>query len=318
MKKAIVSGSTGFIGASFVEYLIQNGVEVLALGRKEKKRISNLRKQKLKGAVYFNLDMSRIGALEHKIRESKWNVGEDCIFFNLAWGGVDRLSDMNIEAQMQNVAWSISALEISKSIGCRRFIQVGTMEEAFTYKYLELDHRDNDEFNRHVIYSIAKISAKHALILKASEIGMDFNYVLHSHVMGPDDDKDSFLQVTLRKLINGDELVFSSGIQYFDVISTKDCTHGYFLVCKKGVPGEEYWVGSGEPRRLRDYVERMYMMFPSGQEMQFGKLPYNDVTLKPEDFSIELLSRHTGYKPSMTYEQTVRELHDSFHDPKAS
>ena len=314
MKKAIVSGSTGFIGASFVEYLIQNGVEVLALGRKEKERVSNLRKQKLKGANYLKLDMSRIGALEHEIQESKWDVGEDCIFFNLAWGGVDRLSDMDIEAQMQNVAWSISALEISKSIGCRRFIQVGTMEETFTHKYLELDHHKNDEFNRHVIYSIAKISAKHALTVKASEIGMDFIYVLHSHVMGPDDDKDSFLQVTLRKLIDGDELVFSSGMQYFDVISTKDCTRGYFLICKKGVPGEEYWVGSGEPRRLREYIERMYKMFPSGQEMQFGKLPYNDVTLDPEDFSTELLCRHTGYKPSMTYEQTVRELHDSFHD----
>ena len=318
MKKAIVSGSTGFIGASFVEYLIQNGVEVLALGRKEKKRISNLRKQKLKGAVYLNLDMSRICGLECKIREIKWDVGEDCIFFNLAWGGVDRLSDMNIEAQMQNVAWSISALEISKSIGCSRFIQVGTMEEAFTYKYLELDHRDHDEFNRHVIYSIAKISAKHALILKASEIQMDFIYVLHSHVMGPDDDKDSFLQVTLRKLIDGDELVFSSGVQYFDVISTKDCTRGYFLICTKGVPGKEYWVGSGEPRRLREYVERMYKMFPSGQEMQFGKLPYNDVALNPEDFSTELLCRHTGYKPTMSYEQTVRELYDSFVNSEAN
>ena len=112
------------------------------------------------------------------------------------------------------------------------------MEEAFTHKYLELDHRNNDEFNRHVIYSIAKISAKHALTVKASEIGMDFIYVLHSHVMGPDDDKDSFLQVTLRKLIDGDELVFSSGMQYFDVISTKDCTRGYFLICTKGVPGK--------------------------------------------------------------------------------
>ena len=40
------------------------------------------------------------------------------------------------------------------------------MEEAFTHKYLELDHRNNDEFNRHVIYSIAKISAKHALTVK--------------------------------------------------------------------------------------------------------------------------------------------------------
>ena len=51
MKKAIVSDSTGFIGASFVEYLIQNGVEVLALGRKEKKSI-RLEKTKTQRANY--------------------------------------------------------------------------------------------------------------------------------------------------------------------------------------------------------------------------------------------------------------------------
>jgi nucleoside-diphosphate-sugar epimerase len=224
---------------------------------------------------------------------------------------------MDIEAQMQNVSESLSALESSKEIGCSRFIQVGTMEEAFTYKYLELDYHTDNEFNRHVIYSVSKIAAKHALTIKASEIGMDFIYVLHSHVMGPDDDKDSFLQVTLKKLLRGEELIFSSGNQYFDVISSNDCAYGYYLICKEGIPGSEYWVGSGDPQRLREYVERMYRMFPSGQEMQFGKLPYNDVALNPEDFSTELLCQHTGYKPSTTYQQTVRELHDSFVDSDA-
>jgi nucleoside-diphosphate-sugar epimerase len=69
--------------------------------------------------------------------------------------------------------------------------------------------------------------------------------------MGEDDDKDSFLQVTLQKLINGEDLIFSSGEQIFDVISLEDCARGYYLICEKGIPGEEYWVGSGEPKKLR-------------------------------------------------------------------
>ena len=44
--------------------------------------------------------------------------------------------------------------------------------------------------------------------------------------------------------------------------------------------------------------------------MQFGKLSYNDIMLCKEDFSIALLVMHTGYKPNMTFEQTVEELHD--------
>ena len=62
--------------------------------------------------------------------------------------------------------------------------------------------------------------------------------------------------------------------------------------------------------RLRKYVERMYALFPSGLEMQFGKMPYNDIVLEKEVFSISNLSADTGYKPTMTYEETVKALHD--------
>jgi nucleoside-diphosphate-sugar epimerase len=129
--------------------------------------------------------------------------------------------------------------------------------------------------------------------------------------MGEDDDKDSFLQVTLQKLVNGDDLIFSSGEQVFDVVSLEDCTLGYYLICEKGISGQEYWVGSGDPRRLREYVERMYRLFPSVKEMQFGKLPYNDIVLSKGDFSIENLVKDTGYKPAMSYEQTVKNLYQT-------
>jgi nucleoside-diphosphate-sugar epimerase len=184
------------------------------------------------------------------------------------------------------------------------------MEEAFTQKYLNLDYHVHDYYNRHVIYSVAKMAAKQALEVKASQLGLDFIYVLHSHVMGPDDDKDSFLQVTLLKLIHCEDLIFSTGEQFFDVISLEDCALGYYLICQKGKPGKEYWVGSGKPKRLREYVERMYSLFPSGKEMQFGSLPYKDIVLEKEVFSIAQLTQDTGYMPTMTYEQTVNQLHE--------
>jgi nucleoside-diphosphate-sugar epimerase len=134
--------------------------------------------------------------------------------------------------------------------------------------------------------------------------------------MGPNDDKDSFLQVTLQKLIRGEELIFSTGEQYFDVVSVDDCSLGYYLICQKGKPGKTYWVGSGDPRRLREYVERMYRLFPSGKEMQFGQLPYNDIVLEKEVFSIASLVEDTGYLPKMTYEQTVQTLHTHLLDTR--
>ena len=307
-QQVIVTGATGFIGSQFVEYLLKNKVDVLALGRRKFSDLPNHVRLKIGSATYINIDMNSIKTLDKELSRVGWKLGDDCIFFNLAWGGLRTLSDLDVNSQFKNVYYSVNALEVAKKIGCKLFIQVGTMEEAFTNKYLELDFRVNSEFNRHLIYSAAKITAKNALKLKATQFGIDLIYVLHSHVIGAYDNKDSFLQVTLQKLINGDDLVFSSGAQLFDVISNKDCAHGYYLICKSGVPGSDYWVGSGNPRTLREYVERMAKLVPPKKSLKFGELPFNDIILKRCDFSIENLVEHTGYFPSMTYEQTVLEL----------
>ena len=161
MKKAIVTGATGFIGSVFVEYLTQTrGLEVLALGRKTPDDISPLRQKKLSASRYLQIEMDDIGKLPEATATLGWEPGDDCVFFNLAWGGVSQLSDLNSEAQFGNVMAAVDALAAAHEMGCRRFIHVGTMEEAFTYKYLELDYHKNSEYNRHVVYSVAKIAAK--------------------------------------------------------------------------------------------------------------------------------------------------------------
>jgi nucleoside-diphosphate-sugar epimerase len=312
MEKAIVTGSTGFIGSVFVEHLLSKGVEVLALGRKQYFELTDYKKNKLSGATYLAVEMKNISTLPLHCSHIEWDAGEDCVFFNLAWSGVDRMSDLNVDAQMANVLYASNAFDAAQQMACKRFIHVGTMEEAFTNVYLGLDYREHTAYNRHVIYSVAKLSAKRMLYLRSRNVDMQFNYVLHSHVMGPEDDKDSFLQETLKKFLTGKDVVMSSGVQLFDVISVADCAYGYYLICKAGRPNEEYWVGSGDPRCLREYVERMHAMFPSSSSVKFGDLPYNDVILDREIFSIERLTRDTGYTPTMTFEETVTVLRNSF------
>ena len=85
MKKAIVTGATGFIGSAFVQYLINQGVKVLALGRKHLDKINDEKRKRLDGALYINLDMSCILNLRSKIDSIGWESGSDCVFFNLAW-----------------------------------------------------------------------------------------------------------------------------------------------------------------------------------------------------------------------------------------
>ena len=311
MKAAIVTGAGGFIGAPFVNYLLSNGYFVLALGRKKLGELSARKRRLLMGAEYMSVDMDDINKLPELLKKTSGiPESNNLIFFNLAWGGLNSLSDLDVEAQLTNISRSLNCMLVADELGCSSFIQIGTMEEAFAEKYLSLKHNETSVYNRHLIYSIAKINAHKALKLKAAELGLRFIYVLHSHVMGPEDTKDSFLQVTLEKFVNKEKnIVFSTGEQTFDVISVDDCIHGYFLICEIGQSHKRYWVGSGEPRPLREYVERMHTLFPSGDSLKFGTLPYNDIQLSTRDFAIDELARDTKYEPKKSYEETVIELH---------
>lgn len=60
MKKAIVTGATGFIGSVFVAYLMKSGIEVLALGRKSLNEVSDRERKRLAGAAYLRLDMNEM------------------------------------------------------------------------------------------------------------------------------------------------------------------------------------------------------------------------------------------------------------------
>ena len=87
MKKAIVTGATGFIGSLLVKTLLDHNVEVLALGRKENNKIDPKRSLMLEGSTYLQLDMSKIDLLADLANEIGWNTEDSCVFYNVAWGG---------------------------------------------------------------------------------------------------------------------------------------------------------------------------------------------------------------------------------------
>ena len=164
MKKAIITGATGFIGSALVRKLLSRNIEVLALGRKAWQDVDSNRLSESKGFTYIQIDMSEIESLPLKANEVGWDSGDFCVFYNFA-GGISGLSDLDIEAQLNNVTWSASAVKAASELNCKKFVHVGTMEEAFAKKYLSLDFHKDSQYNRHVIHSVSKMIARNVLKL---------------------------------------------------------------------------------------------------------------------------------------------------------
>ncbi|WP_144600515.1 NAD-dependent epimerase/dehydratase family protein [Campylobacter coli] len=308
MKKAIITGATGFIGSALVRSLLRDGVEVLALGRKKREEVDPLRLQEHDRLTYIQIDMTDISNLPNILNEKKIDF-KNASFFHFAWGGKQGLSDLNIKEQYNNISYSIEAFLSAEKIGCKKFIHVGTMEEAFVTPYLELDYHKEKHYNRHVIYALAKKSARDFLKSLSNQVNVELIFATKSHVIGANDTRDSFLLVTLQRILNGEKIEMTSGEQTFDTIALKDCIRAFKLIGAMGKKNSEYWIGSGDPKTLKEYVQIMAARYPPKFPVEFGKISYSDVKLPKEVFSIKLLKEDFNFRCEQSYEESLEDLY---------
>ena len=149
MKKAIITGASGFVGSTLVNHLLKNNYVVLALGRSKFNDIKLCRLKEHENLYYQQLNMSRIDELPGIIRSYKNISFDNSIFYHFAWSGFTQLSDLNVDYQLKNVIWSEMSLKVALSLKCSKYIFVGTMEEIIAKKYLELNHKYDNYYNRH-------------------------------------------------------------------------------------------------------------------------------------------------------------------------
>ncbi len=311
MKTAIVTGASGFVGSVLTHELTSNGYTVLALGRKPFARLSDYRKGLISQSTYRAVDLACSEDLSNVVGEYLANSFVELdYFFHLAWYGKDRLSDMDLKAQYANVPLALDMYELADRNRASRFIYCGSMEEAFAEAYTKLEHKTETKANRHVVYAMAKLAARSALKLAWKKSGPDLVLMTNSHVIGVEDDKDSFLQVATAKMMRGENLDMSSGEQTFDVIHVADCARAYRLAAEKGQPNASYWAGSGQARALQEYIKEITKMYPDSS-VNYGVMPFNDVVLSQSIFSIDRLVEDTGFLPEVSFKDAVHELASS-------
>lgn len=308
MRQAIITGASGFIGARLAKFLAYHGIEVFALGRKSLSEIDPSRLQETDNLHYVQIDMNDIKSLPSKLEKYTVNL-DDCVFYNFAWAGKNGLSDLSVEGQLNNVVWSLDAYEVADELKCKKFVHVGTMEEAFADEYLDKDYRTDTVYNRHLIYSIAKITSRNVLKSMRDHLNPELIVVAKSHVMGPNDHRDSLLRMAMKWMIERKPLEFTSGKQNFDVVSITDCVRAFKLIGEKGKDKAEYWVGSGKARTLREYIEILVKKYEPNMYMEFGKINYSDVQLSLDTFSPKKLHEDTGFVCKQSYEDAVEEMY---------
>ena len=132
----------------------------------------------------------------------------------------------------------------------------------------------------------------------------------NSHIIGPGDDKDSFLQVSLSKMIHNQPIVMSSGVQLFDVIDVVDCADTYKAVLENGKRLQNYIAGSGNPQILKNYILEMKNLFSNYEGLTIDSNSSADVVLSEENFDTSRLVSDTNFTPNISFRESIIRLKD--------
>ncbi len=300
MKKAIVTGVTGFVGSWVAKELIKHDIEVIGVIREECKSPLPVDDKRIK-IVRCNLD--NIAKLSDLVTDRDIDVA-----YHFAWQGVSNEDARKSDIQLNNVKYTLDFINVLPELGCGTFIGAGSLHESESF----YDMKENKRItNLGYMYKAAKISAHWMGKALAGSKNIKFFWPVICNTYGVGETSQRLINTTIRKILNGEMPMLTEGKQNYDFVYISDVANAFYLIGEKGIDGTNYMIGSGDVKPLRKYMEKVgeitNQMNHSSVELGFGKIGADVVYLPEEIFSINDLHQDTGFVPQISFEDGITE-----------
>ena len=212
MNRIIITGASGFLGKKFVEYMLDKNIEVVAVVR-NKNKLSDISSDLLKVIELDIKDVSKLIEVAHLMDIS--DIYNTDAFYHFAWEGTSGSLREDYEVQLNNVKLTCDVVRVAYELGCKKFINAGSLMEYESMKLMET--REEKPVGNY-LYRSAKLSAHYMAKAEAGRLGIPFINMIISNVYGEGEVSNRFICSTLKKIINDEDIAFTSGEQMYDFI----------------------------------------------------------------------------------------------------
>lgn len=284
-KRVIVAGAEGFIGQELVAGLKKAGYLVTALTHRADTVAGADRTVKSEGK-----DLETIA-------EDLRPFGYDG-FFCLAWRGTAGPLRSDYLVQIKNIETVCRYTELAASVLCRRFVFASSINEFEAYGCLMSEKAAPPQG---YIYGSAKLAAHMMAETVAYGRGIPFISVMFTNVYGERKRSGRLIDASVEKLLKGEHCSFTSGNQTYDFIYITDAVGAVISVFEKGHPSAMYYIGSGRPAPLRDFLIEMRDEIAPSAKLGLGEIPFMGYDLKYDCFDTDRVRRDTGYENAVSF-----------------
>lgn len=295
MKVAVVTGPTGVVGSALVRKLIAENYEVYAVCRPESSRMGRLEHKE--HTHILSCQLSKLNELPDLISQKV------DVFFHLGWMGTTGVYRNDMETQLQNVQYTLDAVNVAVTLGCECFVGVGSQAEYG--RVVGMLQPDTPTFPENG-YGMAKLCAGQMSRLQCEKYNVRHIWARILSVYGPNDGMQSMIMSVIRDVSNGKSPRLTKGEQIWDYLFADDAANALYLLGEKGVSGRTYCIGSGEKRLLRDYVKIIRDEIDPSVRLGFGEIPYGSNQVMNLWANISTLREDVGFEPVYTFEEGIK------------
>lgn len=290
MKNVIVAGAGGFIGKNLVKNLLKRGYKITALD-------IEFDDEMLSSAICISMKNRTIEQVTEEL-----NDDYSCLF-DLAWAGTSGSMREDYNVQLENVRLTCDYVKLAAMIHCPRVIYASSINEMETYEYLQ---SDNIEPSGGYIYGTGKLAAHLMGETYAYMNGVEFIPVIITNIYGIGEKSARLIYTSIVKLLKGEHCSFTEGYQTYDFIYITDAINSIVEVAEKGQAFKRYYIGSGEPKPLREFLLKMRDIVAPGVEPGLGDIPFKGVCVNYNQFNMNQIEKDTGFKNKVSFEDGIR------------
>lgn len=292
MKNVIVTGANGFLGSRLIDKLIRKGVHVVALDISFMN--SKLPESNLIDKIETGLDS------EKNIADSIPNAEYDA-FYHFAWAGVNGPRKTNPVVQLKNIEITINCATVAKKIGCKKFLCAGTVAERAVESLEYLDRTSGG-----MMYGVAKHCTHLILETYCKNIGLNFIWMQFSNIYGPDNKTGNLISYTIAELKNGNEATFGPAMQPYDFIYANDLIDAVIKLGENSTERSCYFIGSGEPRLLKDYLMEVGKICGREDLIKIGARADDGIRYNIQMFDTQPLRKAIGDYVTMSFSDGIK------------
>ena len=290
MKRVIVTGANGFIGSSLIKKLVAHNVEVVAVD------ITFAGGRIPVSDLITRVESCVDATLAEKLPEVEYDA-----FYHLAWRGVNGTEKANPSIQLANIQMAIDCADVCKKIGAKKLLCAGTVAENATYSLPELRQTSGG-----MMYGVAKHACRLIVEDYCKNIGLPFVWMQFSNIYGVGNKTGNLVSYTLGELMAGKEATFGPAQQPYDFIYVDDLIEAVYRLGGNETQKAFYYIGSGRPRILREYLLRIGELAGRADKVCIGIRPDDGIKYSMEMFSNGTLVEEIGDYVSTDFDNGIR------------